>query len=145
MNQTRSGTFARSILNHIKAYTSSSNQPLLSKYCPLLYLYQYDTQVKYIYSVIKSAVEQIDDIPSTKIAIVTINPGILFSSKSCFNESHPLQSDRILQQYFNYAVSVQPCVLIIEDICKVFPHESSARYQNNSSLYDTHAKVSHKL
>ena len=143
MNPTHSATLPRSILNHIKAYTSASNQPLLSKYQPLLYLYQYDTQVKYINSIIESVVKEIDAIPPNNIPIVTISPGILFSSKSCFKESHshPLPSDRILQQYFNYAVSIQPCVLIIEDLCKIFPHESSARYQNNSQLYDTHTKV----
>jgi hypothetical protein len=82
-----------------------------------------------------------------KVPISIINPGMIFSSDSPFsNRNVPtkfIESDRILQEYFNYVISIQPSVLIIEDIDKIIPYEGTTRYRNNPGLYEKHAKVCH--
>ena len=81
--------------------------------------------------------------PNT-LPIVLLNPGHLFSSLSPFNNSASskyIESHRVLQEYINYAISIQPCVLVIENIDKVIPSEGTTRYRNNPELYEKHAKV----
>lgn len=135
--------FSSLLSNHIEACITVDNHSNFSEqYTPLLCLCEIDTQKKYISSVIESAVKRIGVTLSADIHTIIISPGVLFSAESRSNGPQGLHSDRCLQTYFNHAVSVQPCVLIIEELSKVFPHESSTRYQNNSPLYETHAKVS---